>query len=140
MGKHISWRTDKVQPEANRLQISRWAVRTSVLFILGCYVVCVHGFAQAPTHPTLRTIREVRELSNTEARNAYPVQLEGIATYSDPEWGLLFLADTTGGIYVNTHGMSAAFPAGSHLRVDAVTGPGRCGDRSRAAGHSCAGP
>jgi len=75
----------------------------------------------------LRTVHEVRQLSNTEARNAYPVQLDGIATYSDSEWGLLFLADSTGGIYVNTHGANSSFPAGSHLRVDAVTGPGDVG-------------
>jgi hypothetical protein len=86
------------------------------------------ALAQAPAAPAmLRTVREVRELSNVEARNAYPVQLEGIATYSDPEWGLLFLADATGAIYVNTHGMKTSFPAGSHLRVKAVTGPGDVG-------------
>jgi len=101
--------------------------------MLALSVVSLPGFAQATSaqapavHPTLRTVREVRELSNVEARNAYPVQLEGVATYSDQEWGLLFLADTTGAIYVNTHGMNASFPAGSRLRVDAVTGPGDVG-------------
>jgi hypothetical protein len=124
VGMHISWLTDNSQPEAIRLQVFSWDLRTLVLCVLVCSTVSLYGFAQAPTHPTLRTVREVRELSNTEARNAYPVQLDGVATYSDPEWGLLFLADATGGIYVNTHGMSAAFPAGSRLRVEAVTGPG----------------
>jgi hypothetical protein len=102
--------------------------RASALCILALSVASVSASAQAPSaHPTLRTVREVRELSNVEARNAYPVQLEGIATYSDPEWGLLFLADATGAIYVNTHGMNTSFPAGSRLRVDAVTGPGDVG-------------
>jgi hypothetical protein len=103
-------------------------VCTRVLWILALLVISLPGFAQAPSaHATLRTVREVRELSNVEARNAYPVQLEGVATYSDQEWGLLFLADATGAIYVNTHGMNASFPAGSRLRVDAVTGPGDVG-------------
>ena len=124
MRKHISRPTDKAQPEAIRHQVSNCDLRTLVLCVLICSIVSLRGFAQAPGHPTLRTVRDIRELSNTEARNAYPVQLEGVATYSDQEWGLLFLADATGGIYVNTHGMSAAFPAGSRLRVDAVTGPG----------------
>jgi hypothetical protein len=80
-----------------------------------------------PAHPVLKTVREVRQLNNTEARNAYPVQLEGIATYSDAEWGLLFLNDETGAIYVNTHGLNTSFPPGSRIRVDAVTGPGDVG-------------
>jgi hypothetical protein len=110
VGRHRSWLTN------------------STLHTLVLSVASWQALAQTPApHPTLRTVREVRELSNVEARNAYPVQLEGIATYSDPEWGLLFLADSTGAIYVNTHGMSASFPAGSHLRVDAVTGPGDVG-------------
>ena len=73
---------------------------------------------------TLRTIHEVNLLTNIEARNAYPVQLEGMVTYSDPEWGLLFVEDTSGAIYVNVHGMSSSFPIGSRVKIDAVTGPG----------------
>lgn len=76
---------------------------------------------------TLHTIKEVNELSNIEARNTYSVHLDGIATYSDPEWGLLFLEDATGAIYVNVHGMDTKYTPGSHLRVDAVTGPGDVG-------------
>jgi hypothetical protein len=114
-----------MQPDVICVQFSERLLRAAVLCILVISVVSSRTFAQAQNnHPTLRTVREVRQLSNTEARNAYPVQLEGIATYSDPEWGLLFVADGTGAIYVNIHGMSSSFPAGSHLRVDAVTGPG----------------
>jgi len=102
--------------------------RSSALWLLGISVAFFASSAQAQNdHPTLRTIREVRQLSNIDARNAFPVQLEGVATYSDPEWGLLFLADETGAIYVNIHGMNTSFPVGSRLRVDAVTGPGDVG-------------
>ena len=72
----------------------------------------------------LRTIREVNQLTNIEARNAYPVQLEGTVTYSDPEWGLLFVEDATGAIYVNVHGMTTSYLPGSQVRIEAVTGPG----------------
>lgn len=75
----------------------------------------------------LRTVREVHQLSNIEARDAYLVQVEGIATYSDPEWGLLFVQDDTGGIYVNVHGVNTSYPVGARIRVDAVTGPGDVG-------------
>jgi hypothetical protein len=42
----------------------------------------------------LQTVQEIRKFSNAEASKALPVELEGVVTYSDPEWGLLF------GIYV----------------------------------------
>jgi len=45
-------------------------------------------------------------------------------TYSDPEWGLLFVEDASGAIYVNVHGMKASYPAGSRVKIEAVTGPG----------------
>ncbi len=136
MGQHIS-RSSKqtsrsnnnaVQPVVNRLRFYRKVLHASSLCALVLSVAALRGFAQTQEeHPTLRTVREVRQLNNIQARNAFPVQLEGIATYSDPEWGLLFLADGTGSIYINVHGMSSVFPAGSHIRVDAVTGPGDVG-------------
>jgi hypothetical protein len=75
-------------------------------------------------HRILRTIHDVNQLTNLEARNAYSVQLEGTVTYSDPDWGLLFVEDATGAIYVNVHGMNTSYPAGSRVKVEAVTGPG----------------
>ena len=66
--------------------------------------------AQAQDRRVLWTIREVNQLSNIEARNAYSVQLEGTVTYSDPEWGLLFVEDASGAIYVNVHGMKTSYP------------------------------
>ena len=72
----------------------------------------------------LRTIHEVNQLTNIEARNAYSVQLEGTVTYSDPEWGLLFVEDSSGAIYVNVHGMKTSYPTGSRVKIEAVTGPG----------------
>ena len=79
--------------------------------------------AQEDRH-VLRTIREVNQLTNIEARNAYSVQLEGTVTYSDPEWGLLFVEDSSGAIYVNVHGSKTSYPAGSQVKIEAVTGPG----------------
>jgi hypothetical protein len=85
-------------------------------------------FAQLQnSRPTLRSVREIWGLNSAEAKNAYAVHLEGVVTYSDAEWGLLFIADETGAIYINTHGMGFSTPAGSRIHVDAVTGPGDIG-------------
>jgi PAS domain S-box-containing protein len=75
----------------------------------------------------IRSIHMVAELGNAEAKQAYSVQLEGVVTYSDPEWGLLFMQDANGPIYIDVHGMGVSIPAGTRIRVDAVTGPGDFG-------------
>jgi len=113
-------------PSSQKLGRSR--TRTTipcVSFLLFSLLLSRGGAAQAPNDQrALRTIREVNQLTNLEARNALPVHLDAIVTYSDPEWGLLFVEDATGAIYVNVHGMSSSFPAGSRVKIDAVTGPG----------------
>lgn len=95
------------------------------LSLLLFFLLTLLPAAQAQeNHRVLRTIREVNQLTNIEARNAYSVQLEGTVTYSDPEWGLLFVEDASGAIYVNVHGTTTSYPAGSQVRILAVTGPG----------------
>lgn len=72
----------------------------------------------------LESVHEVESLSNAQARQALPVELEGVVTYSDPEWGLLFIKDSTGSIYINVHGTSALYPSGTSVLVDGITGAG----------------
>jgi PAS domain S-box-containing protein len=75
----------------------------------------------------LTTVRQVAGLNNSQARNAYPVDLNGVVTYSDPEWGLLFVQDGTGAIYVDVHGQGLKLAPGTRISVHAVTGPGDVG-------------
>jgi len=98
-----------------------------LLAVVSCVVSFLAVAQEQNDRRILKTIHEVTQLTNIEARNAYPVQLEAVVTYSDPEWGLLFIEDASGAIYVNTHGMSSAFPAGSRVKVEAVSGPGDVG-------------
>lgn len=109
--------------------LSRTQIRTTIpcisLLLLFFLSLSLGGAAQVQNERrVLRTIREVNQLTNLEARNAFPVQLDAIVTYSDPEWGLLFVEDSTGAIYVNVHGMNTSFAAGGRVKIDAVTGPG----------------
>jgi len=84
------------------------------------------AFSQAhdsSTHMrTLRTVRDVYALSKAEASKAYPIELDGVVTYSDPEWGVLFLQNQTGPTFINVHGITTRFPSGTRIRVNAVTG------------------
>jgi hypothetical protein len=121
---------DPAQQDVNRVRFFRKLPPVSVLqcVLLLSLISSLVVFARAQNHAkVLGTIRQVTELSNIEARGALPVQLEAVVTYSDPEWGLLFVEDDTGAIYVNVHGINTTFPPGSRVRVDAVTGPGDVG-------------
>jgi PAS domain S-box-containing protein len=93
-------------------------MRPCSVLALACVAVCLAPAA------ILTTIREVSRLDNNEARNAFPVDLDGVVTYSDPEWGLLFVQDSTGAIYVDVHGQKLKLSPGTRLAVHAVTGPG----------------
>src|ERR1035441_10472222 len=90
--------------------------------LLAVLLVPVWAMAQGPNRGnlqrTIRSVREIVQLDNTDAKHAYPVQLKGVVTYSDPKWGLLFLEDATGAIYIDVHGMGVSIPAGTRLRVD----------------------
>jgi len=79
--------------------------------------------SSAPGHP-LQSVQEVHSMSIAEARKSHAVELQGLVTYSDPEWGLLFVRDRTGSIYINVHGVNKAFPPGSSVIVDGVTSAG----------------
>jgi EAL domain-containing protein (putative c-di-GMP-specific phosphodiesterase class I) len=84
------------------------------------------GFSQArdPSahHRTLRTVHDVFALSKSEASKAYPIELDAVVTFSDPEWGVLFVQDRTSPTFVDVHGTSTKFAEGTHVRVEAVTG------------------
>jgi hypothetical protein len=109
--------------EIDGARIRKTIPSTSLLLIFSLVFFFAAAEAQNDRR-VLKTIHEVNLLTNLEARNAYSVRLEGTVTYSDAEWGLLFVEDTTGAIYVNVHGMNTQFPSGSLVRIEAVTGPG----------------
>jgi hypothetical protein len=50
------------------------------------------------------------QLDNAGAKHAYPAQLEGVVTYSDADWGLLFLEDATGGFTSMSTEWGSLFP------------------------------
>jgi uncharacterized protein YhbP (UPF0306 family) len=74
-------------------------------------------------HP-LQTVQQIHNLGNAEAGKSHAVELQGVVTYSDPEWGLLFVRDRTGSIYINVHGTNKTYPPGSTVLVDGVTSAG----------------
>ena len=69
---------------------------------------------------------ELRGMTQNEANLAYPVSLEGVVTYRDSGWRLLFFQDRSSGIFVSLHGGTALETGqpGEQVRVTGVSGPG----------------
>lgn len=79
--------------------------------------------------PVMRTIHDIFALSNAQAKNAYPIELEAVVTYSDPAWGLLFVQDSTSRSFIDVHGSNIVYPLGTRVRVRAVTDANENGNR-----------
>ncbi|MDX1983838.1 MAG: hypothetical protein SFV51_26425, partial [Bryobacteraceae bacterium] len=82
------------------------------------------ALCQAAPSAVIRSIGEVNRLSQNEASAALPVRLTGVVTYSDPEWGLLFVEDATGALFVNTKGTAVNFSPETRVTVEGMTAPG----------------
>jgi diguanylate cyclase (GGDEF)-like protein len=107
-------------------------------------------FAQAnePTGklPTLTTARAAHGLTSDQAARAYPVHLQGVVTYFDPDYGTgyaaIFVHDSTGSIFLKPRSDSVQpLTAGTLVDVQGVSGPGGFGPvvvlpRIRAIGRS----
>ena len=78
-------------------------------------LVAARALAVTNELPVLRTIQEVRALTKEEAARGYPVHLQGVITYSAGERGLHFVADSTGGVYLNRVG--PGFPRGTLVEI-----------------------
>jgi len=72
----------------------------------------------------LRTIRELKSLSVETAAKGLPVDITGTVTFFDLAWSLLFLQDTTGGVYVDIHSLIPDVQVGDTVRVRGYSGPG----------------
>jgi len=82
---------------------------------------------RTPTPLTvLTTVRQVKELSEDEARRAYPVQLRAVVTYHNPVAINTFVQDQTGGIFVFFPGPTQpTLRAGDLVELEGFTGPGQ---------------
>ena len=77
--------------------------------------------------PTLADVASIRRLSPSEAAKAYPVSLQGVITYFDPNWELVFLQDESAGIFVyvpQTELQQNPFKMGDFVEITGQTGPG----------------
>ena len=72
----------------------------------------------------IHTVAAVRELPEERASVALPVRITGVLTYNDAKWGLLFLQDSTGGIFIKYLGARSELYAGEKVTVVGLTNAG----------------
>ena len=77
---------------------------------------------------TLTTAHAVHSLSQSEAARGWPVHLRGVATYYDTHldrrYGILFVHDASGGIFVATALDIPPIAAGTLVDLEGVSAPG----------------
>jgi PAS domain S-box-containing protein len=71
--------------------------------------------------PTLGSVAGVRQLSHSQARLGYPVQLRGTVTYYDRVGNILYVQDSTAGIFVQPGGQTLQVEIGQRLEVSGTT-------------------
>jgi diguanylate cyclase (GGDEF)-like protein/PAS domain S-box-containing protein len=103
-------------------RVFRWNWLSMFLLILGPTILQADNATSQ--RRVLRTVQEIVSMKNAEAGKAYPVEILGVVTYSDPEWGLLFVKDATGATYINVHGTSLRYSLGTRVRVNGTTASG----------------
>ena len=112
-------------------------VSIAVLFSIGLLSAGAAGNAQpakelAGALPTLTTVRAAHSLSSSEAERAYPVHLQGVVTYFDPDFGTgyaaIFIHDATGSIFISqTSKLAAQLFVGALVDVRGVSAAGGFG-------------
>ena len=76
-----------------------------------------------PSPASLSSAKQIHTLSTEQAKLGYPVRIEGVVTYYDPEQYFFFLQDSTGGIFVLGR-EEQSVRAGDHVLVEGITAPG----------------
>ena len=98
-------------------------------WLIAALLITAPAFAQPSALPTLTTAHQAHSLTPEEASRRYPVHLHAAVTYYDPyidpRHGALFIADSSGGIFVSI----PKFPIlqlrlGTQVEVSGFTGAG----------------
>ena len=105
----------------------RQDIQLYVLSVLSLVLLAACQRTDPGAAETLTRVADVMQASIAETRHGLPVQLEGVITYVDPSWNLLFFQDPSDGLYINLESQDEAakhaLRAGQRVRIEGVTGP-----------------
>jgi len=114
--------------------VCSWNMRINQLFSVPfwCLVVCLILPAagcsnQSGDSAVLDKVDTTRLAAMNPSNYGRPVRIQGVVTYCDPEWHLLFLQDASGGIFVALKDEVADLKVGNLVEVSGKLAPGNRG-------------
>jgi signal transduction histidine kinase len=97
----------------------RWFPLLSILFAIALPAIG----ADEPALPTLTTVRDLRNLSATEAARHYPVHLKAIVTLVEPQ-RTVFIRDDSGASFLRWGKNVPDLKSGQEIEIDGLSYPG----------------
>src|SRR5271163_2797827 len=96
--------------------------------LVACLLMFSAGCRTA-SHSTsvLDNVEAVRTAAANPSNYGKPLRIEGVVTYCDPDWHLLFLQDATGGLFVKLAQEGTDLQAGQSVEVSGTLAPGNRG-------------
>ena len=111
--------------QGNGLEIAAFVAREDGVPILVEGTTLDEDSLKASRRKLLTTVQEIQNLSPEELSHAYPAQLEGVVTYSDPSVRDTFIQDSTAGVFVFAPtGGSLDLKVGQYVRMRGFANPG----------------
>jgi signal transduction histidine kinase/CheY-like chemotaxis protein len=80
------------------------------------------GPASAP--PVLTTVAQIRALSPDQAKQQFPIRLQGVITFNEPQYQVAFFQDSTAGIFLRIQQSGPQPDSGDLVSVEGITGGG----------------
>ncbi len=74
--------------------------------------------------PVLTKAEKIRNLTLSRAARSYPVRLQGVVTYADPDLPGIYLQDANSGIYVELEKQNHSLKPGQRMEVEGISAPG----------------
>ncbi|HEY1463668.1 MAG TPA: GGDEF domain-containing protein [Terriglobales bacterium] len=93
-----------------------------------CLLLVLSGCARRGVNlALLESAKNVHEAAGDASNYGRPVRIQGVVTYYDPEWRLLFLQDASGGFFLNANENVANVKPGKLLEVSGKLAPSNIG-------------
>ena len=102
----------------------RWKTVVAAVSLAVLLSAAGRGQSAKDNQRTLTKVSQIRALSAAEARQKYPIRLEGVITYVALEYQVTFFQDDTAGIFLYVGQADSQLAAGSLVVVEGNTAPG----------------
>lgn len=110
---------------AGLFRFRRFAI-SFAFFVLSFSGICQPvETASSSELPVIRSIAQLLALSKSEVAKGYPVDVEGVVTYSEGQWGYYFLQDGTDAVFVSRVAGGTPAVSGERVRVRGRSRPGQ---------------